>query len=207
MQVEVRDVRYTYATRKGKPALNGVNLALEPGRLTALVGLSGSGKSTLVALLERLYDPTSGQARCPGRLCPVHVMEPVLAAGSPRWWRSWGVCATPPPARRACFLMCQGRCRLLLLADAAMLDVLCACALYVSLAVGRPLLLWPSAALQTSHPSSVGSGLCELAPQHSQAACSCTCEKRAKVLFHGGMMRLLDLPPLGKVLCKPAGPY
>ena len=27
------------------------------------VGLSGSGKSTLVAMLERLYDPTSGQAR------------------------------------------------------------------------------------------------------------------------------------------------
>ena len=26
------------------------------------VGLSGSGKSTLVAMLERLYDPTSGQA-------------------------------------------------------------------------------------------------------------------------------------------------
>jgi ATP-binding cassette subfamily B (MDR/TAP) protein 1 len=31
-----------------------------PGKLTALVGLSGSGKSTLVALIQRLYDPSSG---------------------------------------------------------------------------------------------------------------------------------------------------
>ena len=55
-------MHYTYASRKGRPALNGVNLTLEPGRLVALVGLSGSGKSTFVALLERLYDPTQGQA-------------------------------------------------------------------------------------------------------------------------------------------------
>jgi ABC-type multidrug transport system fused ATPase/permease subunit len=66
-QVEVRDVCYAYASRRAKPALNGVNLTLEPGKLTALVGLSGSGKSTLVALLERLYDPTQGQVRAAGR--------------------------------------------------------------------------------------------------------------------------------------------
>jgi ABC-type multidrug transport system fused ATPase/permease subunit len=65
VQLEVRDVWYSYATRKKSPALRGVSLALEPGRLLALVGLSGSGKSTLVALLERLYDPTEGQALAP----------------------------------------------------------------------------------------------------------------------------------------------
>ena len=42
-------------------ALEDVTLKLEPGKLVALVGLSGSGKSTLVALLQRLYDPGSGQ--------------------------------------------------------------------------------------------------------------------------------------------------
>lgn len=55
---------YAYATRRKSPALRGVDLKLEPGKLLALVGLSGSGKSTLVALLERLYDPTEGQV-CP----------------------------------------------------------------------------------------------------------------------------------------------
>ena len=42
-------------------ALDNVTVKLEPGKLVALVGLSGSGKSTLVALLQRLYDPDSGQ--------------------------------------------------------------------------------------------------------------------------------------------------
>lgn len=59
--MEVKDVWYSYATRKKTPALQGVSLTMEPGKLLALVGLSGSGKSTLVALLERLYDPDEGQ--------------------------------------------------------------------------------------------------------------------------------------------------
>jgi ABC-type glutathione transport system ATPase component len=44
--------------RPDSTALSGVDLWLQPGKLTALVGLSGSGKSTLVSLLQRLYDPT-----------------------------------------------------------------------------------------------------------------------------------------------------
>lgn len=48
----------SYACRPDSTALSGVDLWLEPGKMTALVGLSGSGKSTLVSLLQRLYDPT-----------------------------------------------------------------------------------------------------------------------------------------------------
>jgi ABC-type multidrug transport system fused ATPase/permease subunit len=44
--------------RPDSTALSGVDLWLQPGKLTALVGLSGSGKTTLVSLLQRLYDPT-----------------------------------------------------------------------------------------------------------------------------------------------------
>ena len=58
---------YAYATRPKSPALRGVSLALEPGKLLALVGLSGSGKSTLVSLLERHYDSTQGQVRASTR--------------------------------------------------------------------------------------------------------------------------------------------
>lgn len=44
----------------GQDVLRGVDLTLEPGTLTALVGPSGSGKSTLVSLLPRFFDPEEG---------------------------------------------------------------------------------------------------------------------------------------------------
>jgi ATP-binding cassette subfamily B protein len=40
--------------------LDGLDLELEAGRSTAIVGLNGAGKTTLVKLLGRLYEPTGG---------------------------------------------------------------------------------------------------------------------------------------------------
>lgn len=61
LQVDLSNISFRYPTRRDIVALEDVTLKLEPGKLVALVGLSGSGKSTLVALLQRLYDPGSGQ--------------------------------------------------------------------------------------------------------------------------------------------------
>ncbi|GAB4585680.1 ABC transporter ATP-binding protein [Nocardia sp. IFM 10818] len=57
-RVELRDVRFGYDT--GAEVLRGIDLVLEPGTVTAIVGASGSGKSTLVQLLPRFFDPTHG---------------------------------------------------------------------------------------------------------------------------------------------------
>ncbi|WP_020576352.1 ABC transporter ATP-binding protein [Actinopolymorpha alba] len=48
-------------------AVDGVNLALRPGRSVALVGESGSGKSTVARLLAHLYPITAGEVRLNGR--------------------------------------------------------------------------------------------------------------------------------------------
>ncbi|MBG0826625.1 ABC transporter ATP-binding protein [Planomonospora sp. ID67723] len=57
-RVELRDVRFGYDD--DHEVLRGIDLVLEPGTVTAIVGPSGSGKSTLVQLLPRFFDPTHG---------------------------------------------------------------------------------------------------------------------------------------------------
>ena len=55
---EMHDVDFSYPN--GNQALFGVNLTIEPGKITALVGLSGAGKSTVVNLLDKFYEPQRG---------------------------------------------------------------------------------------------------------------------------------------------------
>lgn len=58
-EIEFRDVRFGYA-EEGRPVLRDINLAVQAGRMVALVGESGGGKSTLTKLLPRFHDPSSG---------------------------------------------------------------------------------------------------------------------------------------------------
>ena len=55
--IELRDLSFAYV---GKPVLQGVSAAVEPGRVLGVIGPTGSGKSTLLALLPRLFDPPRG---------------------------------------------------------------------------------------------------------------------------------------------------
>ena len=59
-KIELVDVSFTYPSRPGQHVLRNINITLQPGKVTAVVGDSGAGKSTLTNLLLRLYDPTSG---------------------------------------------------------------------------------------------------------------------------------------------------
>lgn len=63
-RVELRDVRFGYDA--DREVLRGIDLVLEPGTVTAIVGPSGSGKSTLVQLLPRFFDPTHGSVAIGG---------------------------------------------------------------------------------------------------------------------------------------------
>jgi ATP-binding cassette subfamily B protein len=53
-------VQFFYPSRPDMPALNGLNLTIQPGESVALVGPSGAGKSTVFELILRFYDPASG---------------------------------------------------------------------------------------------------------------------------------------------------
>ena len=52
------------------PALDAVDLVVQPGEIVALVGTSGAGKTTLVNLLPRFLEPTSGQVLLDGHALP-----------------------------------------------------------------------------------------------------------------------------------------
>ncbi|GGP73023.1 lipid A export permease/ATP-binding protein MsbA [Shewanella ulleungensis] len=48
------NVTFAYPEQE-KPALNGINFEVQPGKTVALVGRSGSGKSTIASLITRFY--------------------------------------------------------------------------------------------------------------------------------------------------------
>ena len=65
-RIELEHVTFRYPARPETAALADVSLRVEPGETVALVGPSGGGKSTVLALLQRFYDPETGEVRIDG---------------------------------------------------------------------------------------------------------------------------------------------
>ena len=59
-RVQYENVAFRFK-KTGPLQLNGVNLEVQPGTFTAVVGQSGAGKSTLTKLISRLYEPEGGR--------------------------------------------------------------------------------------------------------------------------------------------------
>ncbi|XP_058866651.1 antigen peptide transporter 1-like [Acipenser ruthenus] len=101
--VEFKNVSFTYPRRPDTTVLKSVSFELRPGEITALVGPSGGGKSTCVCLLERFYQPQSGEILLDGaplqdyqhsylhRKVALVSQEPVLFARSVQENISYGV--------------------------------------------------------------------------------------------------------------------
>jgi ATP-binding cassette subfamily B multidrug efflux pump len=58
-RLELRDVEFRYPGAE-EPVLRGIDLIVETGKTTAVIGSTGSGKTTLINLVPRLFDATRG---------------------------------------------------------------------------------------------------------------------------------------------------
>lgn len=67
--LKLEDISYVYGAKTPYEikALDSVNLEIEEGRITGLIGHTGSGKSTLVQLLNGLLRPSTGRVLLEGR--------------------------------------------------------------------------------------------------------------------------------------------
>ena len=61
-KASVSKAEFYYPTRPDIRVLEGLDMLVMPGCVSALVGASGCGKSTVIALLERFYDLQGGAA-------------------------------------------------------------------------------------------------------------------------------------------------
>ncbi|CAF1240166.1 unnamed protein product [Rotaria sordida] len=78
-EINFVDLQFRYPNRPEVPVLKRFNLNIKPHQQVALVGASGCGKSTTIQLIERFYNPTSGQL-----LIDHHDVSSLNL----QWWRS-----------------------------------------------------------------------------------------------------------------------
>ena len=65
-EITFEEVKFHYPTRGDVAALDDVSLQIHPGETVAFVGPSGAGKTTIIQMIQRFYDPQSGQVAIDG---------------------------------------------------------------------------------------------------------------------------------------------
>ncbi|CAN0888669.1 ABC transporter B family member 11 [Linum grandiflorum] len=64
--IDFKQVNFSYPARPDELIFTSFSLSIPSGTTAALVGQSGSGKSTVISLIERFYDPQSGEVLIDG---------------------------------------------------------------------------------------------------------------------------------------------
>ena len=77
--IHIRNVCFRYDGARPDYVLEGIDLHIPQGKVTAIVGASGSGKTTLIKLLLGYYMPNEGELLVGGE----H-----LSQFNPAWWRT-----------------------------------------------------------------------------------------------------------------------
>lgn len=76
--IEIRNLSFQYDGPTSLKVLNGVNISIPQGKVTAIVGYSGSGKTTLLKLILNYYSLSEGSILVNGHN---------LASINSAWWR------------------------------------------------------------------------------------------------------------------------
>jgi len=58
--IKFKNISFNYLSNTENKVLKNINIEINGGKMTALVGHSGSGKSTMLNLIPRIYDPING---------------------------------------------------------------------------------------------------------------------------------------------------
>ncbi|CAN1353018.1 ABC transporter B family member 4 [Linum perenne] len=64
--IDFKEVNFSYPSRPDEQIFSSFSISIPSGTTMALVGESGSGKSTVISLIERFYDPQSGEVLVDG---------------------------------------------------------------------------------------------------------------------------------------------
>ena len=72
--IRIENMYFSYSGNSRNYTLQDINLTIEAGKVTAIVGSSGSGKTTLIKILQGFYKPNQGSV-CIGNI-PLELINP-----------------------------------------------------------------------------------------------------------------------------------
>ena len=96
-RLELRGIRKAYPA---VVANDGIDLAVAPGEIHAVIGENGAGKSTLMKIIYGMVRPDAGDMLWEGARGPDRDRRPMRSGSASAWCSSISPCSTRSPSRR-----------------------------------------------------------------------------------------------------------